>query len=328
MHPVIAVPAIIAIVYRAYSHKSLTPSGLAIATLTAIVHSLHPSSLPFTLLGVFFLAGTAATKVKHDIKSTLTLSSTTGSPASQAAPRNHIQVLANSGVAALLVLLSLNTRAARRECFSKASPDIFMVGIIANYAAVAADTFSSELGILSKTKPRLITTLQSVPPGTNGGVTFAGLIAGLGGAAIIAVPSLLLLDFCSGWGLGEKALLGLAIALWGALGSLLDSLLGALLQASVVDRRTGKIVEGEGGEKVLVSTSTQRTKAGAEAIHRDKSKDEGLHKRRDNGKTTESDNHESRTILSGMDIMDNNQINVLMATTMSLGAISVVKAFK
>lgn len=328
MRPVIAIPGILAIVYRAYSHKSLTPFGLAIATLTAIVHASHPSSLPFTLLGVFFLAGTAATKVKHEIKSTLTLSSTTGSPASQAAPRNHIQVLANSGVAALLVLLSLSGPAARNGCFSKASPDIFLVGIIANYAAVAADTFSSELGILSKTKPRLITTLKTVPPGTNGGVTFAGLVAGLGGAAIIAGPSLLLLDFCSEWGLGDKALLGLAIALWGALGSLLDSLLGALLQASVIDRRTGKIVEGEGGEKVLVSTSTQRTKAGAEVIHRDKLKDEGLQKRRDHEKSGESDNHESRAILSGTDMLDNNQINVLMATAMSLGAISVVKALK
>ncbi|KAK4690360.1 hypothetical protein P7C71_g6412, partial [Lecanoromycetidae sp. Uapishka_2] len=63
MHPYIAVPAICAIVYRAYSHKSLTPLGLVVAALTAIVHALHPWSIFFALLGVFFLTGTAVTKV-------------------------------------------------------------------------------------------------------------------------------------------------------------------------------------------------------------------------------------------------------------------------
>lgn len=42
----------------------------------------------------------------------------------------------------------------------------------------------------------------------------------------------------------------LAVTGWGALGSVLDSVLGGLLQASVVDKRTGKVVEGTGGKKV------------------------------------------------------------------------------
>lgn len=40
------------------------------------------------------------------------------------------------------------------------------------------------------------------------------------------------------------------MTLWGALGSVLDSVLGGLLQASVVDKRSGKVVEGSGGRKV------------------------------------------------------------------------------
>lgn len=328
MRPAIAVPGIFAIVYRAYSHKSLTPVGLVVATLTAILHASHPSSLPFTLLGVFFLGGTAATKIKHDVKATLTLSSTVGSPASQAAPRTHVQVLANSGIASMLILLSLSSPSADRECLSKRFSDIFMVGIIANYAAVAADTFSSELGILSKSKPRLITTLQIVPPGTNGGVTLYGLFAGFVGAGTIALPSLLLLDFCPEWSWAEKAGLALAIAMWGTLGSLLDSLLGALLQASVIDKRTGKIVEGEGGDKVLVSSPARRTEPAVDIIHRDKFRDQDLHQWRNGSKGMVGDGQESRAILSGMDILDNNQINVLMATTMSFGAIGVTSYFR
>ena len=141
------------------------------------------------------------------------------------------------------------------------------------YAAVAADTFASELGILSRERPRLITspTLREVPPGTNGGVTFLGILAGFLGSFVIALTSVVLLPFCpvietslsSGlrpgfqgghsWALGEKLAFVAFVTVWGGLGSLVDSVLGALLQESVVDVRTGKVVEGRGGQKVSPS---------------------------------------------------------------------------
>lgn len=143
-----------------------------------------------------------------------------------------------------------------------------------NYAAVAADTFSSELGILSNSKPRLLTSwnFREVPPGTNGGITFIGTMAGFLGAFTIATTSAVLLPFCvvgltsrtgklfgdnqpgleggSGWGWQEKLLWVLAVTLWGGLGSLVDSALGGFFQASVIDARTGKVIEGTGGKKV------------------------------------------------------------------------------
>jgi uncharacterized membrane protein len=122
-----------------------------------------------------------------------------------------------------------------------------------NYAAVAADTFSSELGILSKSTPRLITslTLRKVPPGTNGGVTPAGLAAGLLGSFTIALTSAVFLPFCADEsGIQDRAVWTVAMTFWGLLGSVLDSVLGGLLQASVVDKRSGKVVEGSGGRKV------------------------------------------------------------------------------
>lgn len=63
MKPIIAIPAIAALEYRAYSRKSLTPVGIFTAFVTASVHALHPWSVFFALLGVFFLAGTTVTKV-------------------------------------------------------------------------------------------------------------------------------------------------------------------------------------------------------------------------------------------------------------------------
>lgn len=94
-------------------------------------------------------------------------------------------------------------------------------------------------------------------------------MAGCLGAFTVALTSTLLLPFCapksgpgaiygkltpgleegSGWTLQEKVLWMLAITLWGSLGSLLDSALGGWFQASVVDSRTGKVVEGSGGKK-------------------------------------------------------------------------------
>ncbi|KAH7026260.1 integral membrane protein DUF92 [Microdochium trichocladiopsis] len=287
MKPIIAVPATLALVYRAWSHKSLTPLGIVVAAGTAVAHAVHPWNLPFALLVVFFLAGTRATKVKKDIKATLTISAQ-GSSGGEG-PRTHVQVLANSAVATALALLhAYHLRQAApsstdsSQCFSAgrssstASADVLAIGIIANYAAVAADTFSSELGILSRTQPRLITSwsLRKVPRGTNGGVTLWGLAAGLLGSVIVVTASMLFLPICdsSSFTVGEKAALFGGLAVWGALGSVLDSFLGGWFQRSVRDARTGKIVEGEGGVRVLVapprpssSSSSSSSKGGLSA---------------------------------------------------------------
>lgn len=169
------------------------------------------------------------------------------------------------------------------------------MGIMSNYAAVAADTLSSELGILSKSKPVLITSLRTVPPGTNGGVSLAGLLAGIGGSAAISATSILLLKSCETRPAKNLQTFLLLTAL-GTAGTLLDSFLGAVLQASVVDRHTGKIVEGPGGAKVL--TKPRQPQHGAD--------DAG------------SKGHETRVINSGNDVLDNNQINFLMASIMSV----------
>jgi uncharacterized membrane protein len=63
MKPWIAVPATLALVYRAWSRNSLTPFGIVVAALTAVAHAVHPWSVFFALLVVFFLAGTTVTKV-------------------------------------------------------------------------------------------------------------------------------------------------------------------------------------------------------------------------------------------------------------------------
>ncbi|KAL9097011.1 MAG: hypothetical protein Q9165_000975 [Trypethelium subeluteriae] len=131
MQPLIAIPAIVALLYRAYSRRSLTPLGLVLAGITATIHAIHPWSVFFTLLGVFFLAGTAVTKVKHDVKARLTLSASGASGGE--GPRTHIQVLANTLVASILIILHARKLAAsptQSACWPRGS-DVLVVGIIA-----------------------------------------------------------------------------------------------------------------------------------------------------------------------------------------------------
>lgn len=340
------------LVYRSSTRQSLTPLGILTATLTALLHASHASPLPFTLLVVFFLAGTTATKVKHGVKSRYTLSSSSGGEGGGEGARTHVQVLANSGVASLLVLLHLwrvgfrldswggEERHGVGECIPTigSGQGLILAGVVANYAAVAADTLSSELGILARREPRLVTRpWMSVPRGTNGGVTGVGLGAGMLGALVVAVSSVVVMPFCSGgraaglgpvgrvlmtgereevyrgWTVADKLTWVVAVTIWGALGSVLDSILGAILQASVVDRRTGKIIEGAGGEKVLLHSQMNRD----ESFKRRKQPDDS------EKKTTPAPQEESRRVLVGLDWLDNNQINLLMAVCMSLGGMGV-----
>ncbi|KAM5352258.1 hypothetical protein ACJ41O_004981 [Fusarium nematophilum] len=372
MRLLIAVPATCALVYRAWSRNSLTPGGIFAATLTAIAHAYHPWNLPFVLLCVFFLAGTRVTHIKEDVKSHYTVPSK-GSSGGEG-PRTHVQVLANSLMASVLTILHANQLRKREAAFTDPNipdpegslcfswgGDLLVVGIIANYAAVAADTFSSELGILSKSQPRLITspTLRKVPRGTNGGVTLLGLGAGLLGSMIIVTASMMFLPSCNGesaqkpgggspWTMLERRKFMGFMVVWGALGSVLDSFLGGVFQRSVKDVRSGKIVEGEGGNRVLVAESAEdaaahskkradikaaimhgegkraTAKLGGSAIADDDEADADVYDPHNkNRKPSFGDERPSRVIENGWDLLDNNDVNFLMAVAMSVGGMAV-----
>ncbi|CAI7592651.1 unnamed protein product [Penicillium glandicola] len=331
MKPYIGIPLVVGLVYRAWSRKSLTPLGLVFAGCSASAHALHPWSAPVALLAVFYFGGTKVTKVKHEIKSRLTLSAT-GAEGGEG-PRNHIQVLANSIVATVLSIAHaiILAKTGTESCFSlgRNAADILMVGIVANYAAVAADTFSSELGILSKSKPRLITSLnlREVPPGTNGGVTAAGLGAGLLGSFIVSATSAAVLPFCANVGFQDRALWTIAMTLWGTLGSVLDSVLGGLLQASVVDKRSGKVVEGSGGRKVLIHPSAGKPVAVADSSAKTTGSIHNAALRGTQVTNIVEESHESRRLETGHDWLDNNGVNLLMAVTMSVGAMGIAQWF-
>ena len=129
------------------------------------------------------------------------------------AGRNAAQVLANGAIATVLsVYGALHPAPWATVAFAGA------------IAASTADTWATEIGLLSKTPPQLITagmrrTPATVSPGTSGGVTWLGAIAACAGSAVIAGTSSMWLATPLG-------------SVWagGVFGMALDSLLGAMVE--------------------------------------------------------------------------------------------------
>lgn len=129
--------------------------------------------------------------------------------------RDWAQVLANGGLGALLALV--------HGLFPSAN--WVWVAFAGAMAAVNADTWATELGVLSRTAPRLVTTGRQVEHGASGGVTLLGSLSALGGASLVALTAFLFHTGEAAWGLLAAALLG------GLAGTFFDSLLGASVQA-------------------------------------------------------------------------------------------------
>lgn len=150
--------------------------------------------------------------------------------AEKGAVRDGFQILANS-LPALLCLVG----------FAITQSDLFLIAFAAGVAGAAADTWASEIGVLSPTPPRSILTGKILPKGKSGGITLLGTCASLCGAGMIAAA------YWVGFSLLQRQLISLKgpiiILLSGTLDSVFDSLLGAGLQASFQCRVCGRLTE-------------------------------------------------------------------------------------
>jgi uncharacterized protein (TIGR00297 family) len=125
--------------------------------------------------------------------------------------RSASQVFANLAVATAAALVATYLH-----------QPLLMFGCAAALAEAAADTLSSEMGQALGAEPVLITTIQPVPVGTDGGVSGPGTLAGIAAALVVSGVAVLL-HAVPGY--------GFAIAAIAAIGGMLfDSLLGATLE--------------------------------------------------------------------------------------------------
>jgi uncharacterized protein (TIGR00297 family) len=191
----------------AYRAHSLSKSGAVAAfILGTLVFGI--GGIPWAiLLLTFFITSSILSRAFKKRKQAL------DEKYSKGHERDAAQVFANGGLAMLFVVV---------HALDPGS-GFGWVGFAASLAAVNADTWATELGILNPTPPRLITNLiKRVEKGTSGGVSLIGTLASLAGAAVIALPASLLT---------YNGSLFLIILLAGFAGSLFDSFLGATVQA-------------------------------------------------------------------------------------------------
>jgi uncharacterized protein (TIGR00297 family) len=198
-----------AIGFLSWRANALSTSGALAATLTGgLIFGL--GGVPWAmLLLIFFVSSSALSKAFAARKAALSEKFAKGSR------RDWGQVLANGGLGALLAI-------AHALLPGQTWPWAAFAGAM---AAVNADTWATELGLLSQSSPRLITNGQKVERGASGGITMLGSLAALSGAALVAAAAGLI-------PIQDKrvALLGF-ITLGGAAGSFFDSFLGATIQA-------------------------------------------------------------------------------------------------
>ncbi|HXB63181.1 MAG TPA: DUF92 domain-containing protein [Acidobacteriaceae bacterium] len=196
--------AVMVMALRAATPAAAAVGGVICFTTTLVTllsyNRLSETVLP-SLLTLFVLTF-AATRLGRARKAALGL-------AEAKRGRAASQIVANLGVASAVALLHGLSSAAAPAC-------------VALLAEATADTVSSELGPLFRGRTLLLTTLQPVAPGTDGGVSLGGTLCGITAAAIVAAVGVVTLHL---------GLLGAAIAFPAAIAGLFaDSLLGATLE--------------------------------------------------------------------------------------------------
>jgi uncharacterized protein (TIGR00297 family) len=215
----------IAIGYLGYRRGSLTAGGAVGAVLVG-ASTFGFGGWPWgALIVVFFVSSSALSHYRQTQKAGL------AEKFSKGERRDLGQALANGGLGAALAVINLF-----------APYPALWAAFAGAIAAVNADTWATELGVLSRTQPRLITTGRAVEVGASGGVSWAGTGAALAGAALIGVCAGLFNLVIGGEARQSAALAGIA-TLAGLLGSLFDSLLGATVQAIYFCPRCGKETE-------------------------------------------------------------------------------------
>ncbi|HJJ54687.1 MAG TPA: DUF92 domain-containing protein [Methanocorpusculum sp.] len=195
-----------AFAYFAYRAKTIDMSGLFTIILFGIILiACTQGYWWFFIVLAFFIIGSLFTKFKYAKKSAM------GVAQKKSGRRGYKNAFANAGVGLLACIL-----------YALTMNPVFAVIFLASIATATADTMASEVGVVSKRKPLMITTFKPCEPGVNGGVTLVGELACLLGSFIIAAL---------GYAFGIVDIWGaLAAFIAGFIGTNVDSLIGALIE--------------------------------------------------------------------------------------------------
>lgn len=253
-------PSCIAL-YALYK-KNLAWSAIPVAFIVGVIHSLY-SIDAFIYLSIFFVAASAATKVGKKIKKKREENYMVG------IRRHWIQVIANGlapSVFCLIgwIILTSIKKYENNEIEYKLNSSVnqinnnfiveinqkinilkqfFNWSIVSSILTASSDTFSSEIGILSKSKPRdILQPWRTIPPGCNGGVSITGFFGAIISALLfciwIGISNIIFSNALIPFSL-NTIILFIIISLFG---TILDSVLGRIFEYSGWDEANKRVV--------------------------------------------------------------------------------------
>lgn len=196
----------------AYRMRVIDRFGAVAAIPMGFVILYFGSVLWFLVLLIFFVTASLFTKYKYKQKQKMGLSE------GNDGARGWKSVIANGGPAAAFAILYY---------LSHNNP-VFTLSFTGSLSFALSDTVATEVGLLSKAKPRSILTGKEINTGQSGGVTVRGEIAALTGSILIGTICGLLLS--EGILLQILVILPAAITA-GTIATNIDSIFGATIQA-------------------------------------------------------------------------------------------------
>ena len=211
----VALAVTVALGYASYALGTASVTGMLTGVLLGLLTIVLGSFGWFVVLIAFFSVGGLSTKFRYDEKLDR------GVAEDNEGARGSSNVLGNAAVAFVAVV---GFAASAHLSLPVPADTAFGFAFAGSIAAAMSDTLSSEIGGLYDS-PRLITTFQPVPPGTDGAVTWQGEVAGVVGAALVAGLALVLMPLS-----GAAPLAAGTVVVGGVAGMTVDSLLGATLE--------------------------------------------------------------------------------------------------
>jgi len=191
--------------------KSLTPQGYlhAMALGTGLWSTLGWRGWTFCVL--YLVIGSLATKIRFAEKEKLGIAEGRGG---RRGPEN-VWGSAATGLACAICSVQ-GTK------FLGISSELFVLGYVASISTKMADTAASEIGKAYGKTTFLITTLERVPPGTEGAISAEGTLASIAGGLLLSLYA---------WSIGLISKRMIPISVTAAfIATNIESVLGATLQ--------------------------------------------------------------------------------------------------
>ncbi len=196
--------------------KLLTPAGLLHAWVLGVIIWGTLGWRGYGVMLVYFLVGSAVTRIGMAQKEAAGI-------AEQRSGARGPENVWGSALTATLCALAAYAVGAVPSAMTWTVVSLLMLGYVASLSTKLADTCASEVGKAYGRRTFLITTFEPVPPGTEGAVSLEGTLAGLVGAAAIALVA---------WTVRLITTLEIPVCLVAAfVATNLESVIGATLQS-------------------------------------------------------------------------------------------------